>query len=83
MRMSGFSWAALNFLWLVPVVLGVVFVAAVLIYAVWRTYQPSRPIEAPREWGDAIEADYAGSKPRAPRDSSSNTDSPGPRRRVP
>jgi hypothetical protein len=83
MRMSGFSWAALNFLWLVPVVIGVVFVAAVLIYAVWRTYQPGRSVAARRDWDGPVESGYAGSKPHAGSDPSRTTNPPAPRRRVP
>jgi hypothetical protein len=71
MRMGGFSWAALNFLWLVPVVIGIAFVAAVLVYAAWRTYSPQRsqvasgwPERAGRRvWGVPVEPGYAGSKP--------------------
>lgn len=75
--MSGFSWAALNFLWLVPVLGGVVFVAAVLLYAVWRSYRPQR------DWGARVEQSYAGSKPTLVDDRSVPGDPARPRRRVP
>jgi hypothetical protein len=77
MRMSGFGWAALNFLWLVPVVIGVAFVAAVLLVAAWRSYRSQR------NWGARVEQSYAGSKPTLADNRADPADPAPPHRRVP
>jgi hypothetical protein len=85
--MTGSSWVSLNFLWLVPAALGVIFVAAVLIYALWRIYRPpslnvvrerTMPVEETPFEELSVDPGYAGSKPSVA-DYSSNPS----RRRVP
>jgi hypothetical protein len=49
------SWAALNFLWMVPVA-GTVFVAAVLLNAVWHSHRSAHR-------RDDLQHGYGGSKP--------------------
>lgn len=81
--MSGFSWAAINFLWLVPIVIGTVFVAAALLFAVWHSYWPPRlPALGGREWAEPVEQGYAGAKPTLPDNRVVSID-PANRRRVP
>jgi hypothetical protein len=88
--MSGFSWADLDHLWLAPAVLGLVIVAAVLLYALWRNHRSQRPPSGLARRPGSVSADpsYAGSKPARPDDPLVSTDPAGleterPRRRVP
>jgi hypothetical protein len=52
------SWSTLNFLWLIPVGSGPIFVAAVLLYAAWRSRSHRRQGEE-----QDFQHSYAASKP--------------------
>jgi hypothetical protein len=53
------SWSTLNFLWIIPVGSGPIFVAAVLLYAAWRTRWSHRRDGEGRDFQHS----YAGSMP--------------------
>jgi hypothetical protein len=53
------SWSTLNLLWLIPVGSGTIFVAAVLLHAVWRSRWSHRRDGE----GQGFQHSYAASKP--------------------